>query len=520
MEKKKSMYLTIIAVATLLVMTIGATFAYFAVTSTTANSTSTIETTTTAKHGVVTLTTENAGLKINLTAEDMSNNKKGTNYYSVPISSAESYEASGTLREIAVLGVTGGEDDTVYRCTFNLNIITSGVPSGIQTGDLKLNVGGDILTLSNVDLSVSANQNIRKYITTYITGNNSLEISAYTEVDNRNANQNYLANQTITTTFSTNNLSCDVVASSSATVIDSLTAVNASAVNNTTSNEMDVVVSTIPSSEATTLRNELASSAVGSSLTTEQINNALMLDIDSEETFTSADVTIDVSGYASSGDTVVLYHKNGNTWEVIGTYLVDSNNTITGTFTSFSPISIVKIADILPIITASDNIASGSAHSSNYTLTISSNLDNVTYYYGTSSDNITTQGNAISVTDDGTYYAKACNGVACTSTVSYVSVVNKSCTVYCTSTTNCTTTKPSGLYGVFTCSNGKTSTIQSCWYGSTQCNGGAAGRTATHLCTDSTSGNPDLYNRCNSSLPYTVVNGLGLSGSGYSCSCS
>ncbi len=95
------------------------------------------------------------------------------------------------------------------------------------------------------------------------------------------------------------------------------------------------------------------------------------------------------------------------------------------------------------------------------------------------------------------------------------------CVVYCTSSTNCTKTKPSsGLYGTFACNSGTTGKIQHCTYASTECNGGTYGGAATSLCTVSAStGSGTLSGSCNSSLGSTRVNGLGLSSSGYSCSC-
>ena len=105
-----------------------------------------------------------------------------------------------------------------------------------------------------------------------------------------------------------------------------------------------------------------------------------------------------------------------------------------------------------------------------------------------------------------------------------------SCKVYCTSSRNCTTTRPTNaLYGVFTCgTNGKTGSIESCWYGNVQCNGGRMLPSYAILQMCTTSGDEyntslDLNSYCNSSafsygeksVPY-----IGLSGSNYTCSCS
>ena len=101
--------------------------------------------------------------------------------------------------------------------------------------------------------------------------------------------------------------------------------------------------------------------------------------------------------------------------------------------------------------------------------------------------------------------------------VSNNTCVQDSCTVYCTSTTSCSKTKPaSGLYGIFTCTGGKTGTMQSCWYGNTKCTDSPS------VCYYPTYGNYTLVNGCSKSFPITPrveLKGLGFDSSGYSCSC-
>jgi len=91
-----------------------------------------------------------------------------------------------------------------------------------------------------------------------------------------------------------------------------------------------------------------------------------------------------------------------------------------------------------PSITANDNIASGLWHSNNVTLTFSSSsastsTSGVTYYYGTSSNNITNKGVSVTVstnsaTENGeTYYVKACNEAGtCSEVATYVLKIDKS----------------------------------------------------------------------------------------------
>ncbi len=101
-----------------------------------------------------------------------------------------------------------------------------------------------------------------------------------------------------------------------------------------------------------------------------------------------------------------------------------------------------------------------------------------------------------------------------------VTAKSSSCTVYCSSSSNCTTTKPtSGFYGSFTCTGGKTGSIVNCFYGSTQCNGGSYGSSnPNRMCTSTTRRNIRSY--CNTSLSSTSVAGINVSSSGYNCSCN
>lgn len=106
----------------------------------------------------------------------------------------------------------------------------------------------------------------------------------------------------------------------------------------------------------------------------------------------------------------------------------------------------------VPIITASDNITSGYWHSTNFTLNISNSLDSIplVYYYGTNADKVTNKLNSTSVshttvTDNMTYYVKACksyNISDCSEPATYVAkmdsktptiTVNSTSTVYAAS---------------------------------------------------------------------------------------
>ena len=82
MDKKNTMLLTVIAVATLLVAVVGATFAYFAIGATVENNAKTTITGGTEGADVGSVALKGASsLKLKLSAEDMSLANKGYYYY-------------------------------------------------------------------------------------------------------------------------------------------------------------------------------------------------------------------------------------------------------------------------------------------------------------------------------------------------------------------------------------------------------------------------------------------------------
>lgn len=113
------------------------------------------------------------------------------------------------------------------------------------------------------------------------------------------------------------------------------------------------------------------------------------------------------------------------------------------------------------------------------------------------------------------------NGVDGESTCTFT-FEEATCTVYCTAGGNCTklgSSHPSGLHAIYTCNGVNTiNTMESCWYGSTQCDGATAGPSkALYKCTSND--NYGLGWRCQSSLS-GAPSGLGLDEAGtYSCSC-
>lgn len=150
MDKKNTILLTVIAVATLLVAVVGATFAYYSVTATNSTTTTKYEVTSDAV-GIVTLTSPKTDLVMNISAADMAQMNKDVPYYAVEKITdgvQANYASSRQNHEIAVatLDTNGGSATTAYTCTANL-IVTLNIADGsmgkvLQSGDAKLYLAG------------------------------------------------------------------------------------------------------------------------------------------------------------------------------------------------------------------------------------------------------------------------------------------------------------------------------------------------------------------------------------------
>lgn len=219
MDKKNTMLLTVIAVATLLVAVVGATFAYFSVTG--ANDGNTTAVTLEAEDvGTVALTNPTTGLYLGVTAADMASTKAGTSYYATVVATdgaQANYDTASTPREVAVATVTGGETDTKYNCSFTLEVtVTGDMKDSLTTGDAVLTLAGattQSYDLSGGDTTFTVNMND-------LTGTNTTQtVTAVVQLNNRadattgdgTGNQNALAGKALSVSLQNTDFACDTV---------------------------------------------------------------------------------------------------------------------------------------------------------------------------------------------------------------------------------------------------------------------------------------------------------------------
>jgi len=206
MDNKKTIIASIIGVALLVVLVVGATFAYFT-TAVTNDDGETLVTGKTDAIGSIALTNPTSNLHITLSALDMAQSNLGA-YYATN-DSTKNYDTEEVQREIAVATLTGGEATTHYECTTTINLIRDpALMMVLQPGDAYIQFGGvltDKVDLTSVQSSFP--------VTFKLNGTDTLRqsVSASFSIVNRNVNQNAIAGKNFTLKFSNDDLECKVV---------------------------------------------------------------------------------------------------------------------------------------------------------------------------------------------------------------------------------------------------------------------------------------------------------------------
>ncbi len=224
MDKKNTMLLTVIAVATLLVAVVGATFAYFSLTVS-GEATTTNATVTTSNPGLIALKEGEKTLELKLNAAEMAQADEAyAKYYALSSEDKTSAEESGNIYsksvakeyEIAQFNLTGGDAKAKYSCGYKITITaTQGLTTLLQAQDKKLQegdmavvitadgIGGDSVNTKTVDLSTLEENKAEVTGTVVLQGTSaSKSIKADLYLENRDAEQDYLAGQTLGVTIS------------------------------------------------------------------------------------------------------------------------------------------------------------------------------------------------------------------------------------------------------------------------------------------------------------------------------
>lgn len=207
MDKKNTMLLTVIAVATLLVAVVGATFAYFSVQSG-ATSNTTAVTGTVASAGVVTGTVGEDQVYITLSNTDMRADN-ANKYYAVADGKYSTSAINHNVFEATLANAAAGE---TYTCTFDMGVTVTGNEK-FATGDAVLTIAGtgdadfdkshdlagfDGITSKEVTWTFTAN------------GTKTITMNAYIENKADTVQNTTLANTNLGVTVDVTNFSCAV----------------------------------------------------------------------------------------------------------------------------------------------------------------------------------------------------------------------------------------------------------------------------------------------------------------------
>jgi len=218
MDKKNTMLLTVIAVATLLVAVVGATFAYFTASNTNDNQTTVVtgQTTTIAAVG---LSNPTPSLYISLTATEMA---QATNAYKPYWATTEpnvageaNYAESATQRTVAIAAVgEDGDANAKYTCTANVNVVVSGGMAGeLEKGWAYIQFGGKLT--DKVDLAdvyaATDNKWTKEVEFNLDSTTTSEEVTAAVAIENLDADQTDIAGKALNVTFSNTAFECTVI---------------------------------------------------------------------------------------------------------------------------------------------------------------------------------------------------------------------------------------------------------------------------------------------------------------------
>ena len=211
MDKKNTMLLTVIAIATLLVAVVGATFAYFSISADATGVTTTNVNGQATSTGAITMVTETENLYLKLSAAEMSQTAAGESgkiYYATTDATTPEMthnylenQAAATF-DLATFSLASGE--TKYDCTYKytVKITTSGVNTSLITGaladDIKIVFAGTGIegtrTMTIGDLITAGETRIELSGTALdLTANVDQKITVYSSFENTTKVQDALS---------------------------------------------------------------------------------------------------------------------------------------------------------------------------------------------------------------------------------------------------------------------------------------------------------------------------------------
>ena len=199
--EKKILLPTIVAVATLILLVFGATYAYFTMNSTNEFGTKELQATVEDMAGSVVLEQVESTLSLNVTREMMSEDNTRTAYYA---------SGSVTPANIAKISVAG---EGIYKCDYKITVTKTATSAANDLIETIKNEGNDDMQLLINNRTYFSDTSFPITITDTIyniTETNSKYITSNFEIWNIDYEQNYLKGKDVTLTYSISDFECEL----------------------------------------------------------------------------------------------------------------------------------------------------------------------------------------------------------------------------------------------------------------------------------------------------------------------
>ncbi len=203
-EERKILISSIVLVVTLILVVVGTTYAFFSLQIEGENTTTNVELIA-GEQNEITLSGGITNYHINLDVSDMTEDKRGYEYYGTTDSNKK-YETElvSAYQDIGTFTKKGTLTEE-YGCYVDINIDLGGnMAELLQNGDLRLEVKQGSFS-EGYDLSEYTGKQEFKF---NLSNSNMEPIKAYLRFDNRDDDQSYLAGKELTVSIKIDNFRC------------------------------------------------------------------------------------------------------------------------------------------------------------------------------------------------------------------------------------------------------------------------------------------------------------------------
>ncbi len=214
-NRKKTLIGSIIGVVTLVIVVVGATYAFFSL-NVSGDATNTNINIETGSADAVSIEPGVKNMHINLAVSDMASNSPLKAYYATDVLS-EKYKTdieAGTLTFATITSTNKEESNCTAKVTITMDTSTDSMGKVLQEGDAEVYIKSD-KTEEAIDLHDLLSEEISSLVTKEIeveisvSASTSSLIKGYLKINNTEIDQSYLAGKTLNITITVNNLVCE-----------------------------------------------------------------------------------------------------------------------------------------------------------------------------------------------------------------------------------------------------------------------------------------------------------------------